>query len=99
MAEAIAEFQPEFIVYNAGTDCLFGDPLGRLNVSAHGIKKRDEIIFEWAIEKLKVPIVMLMSGGYQQSNAEVIQESITNIIERFKIDSEGNLPDDFDKIG
>ena len=64
MCEAMEEFDPEFIVYNAGTDCLIGDPLGRLGVSEKGIIDRDELIFEWAIEKKKVPIVMLLSGGY-----------------------------------
>jgi len=31
--EAIAEFQPEFLVYNAGTDILDMDPLGRCHIS------------------------------------------------------------------
>lgn len=30
--KAIADFKPNFIVYNAGTDCMKGDPLGNLNV-------------------------------------------------------------------
>ena len=29
----INDFQPEFIVYNAGTDCLEGDPLGACNMT------------------------------------------------------------------
>jgi len=31
--EAGAKFKPELVVYNAGTDVLDGDPLGRLLVS------------------------------------------------------------------
>eukprot|EP00356_Strombidium_inclinatum_P009613 CAMPEP_0170507202 /NCGR_PEP_ID=MMETSP0208-20121228/58021_1 /TAXON_ID=197538 /ORGANISM="Strombidium inclinatum, Strain S3" /LENGTH=182 /DNA_ID=CAMNT_0010789239 /DNA_START=605 /DNA_END=1150 /DNA_ORIENTATION=- len=70
MAEALEEFTPDFIVYNAGTDCLLGDELGRLGVSKQGIIDRDEIMFEWAFTKggRHIPIVMLMSGGYQMSN-------------------------------
>lgn len=30
----IASFQPNFILYNAGTDCLIGDPLGNLSITA-----------------------------------------------------------------
>ena len=34
VSKAIEEFQPNFIVYNAGTDILAGDPLGQLDISA-----------------------------------------------------------------
>jgi len=30
--ECISTFNPEFVVYNAGTDCMIGDMLGRMNV-------------------------------------------------------------------
>lgn len=81
---SIDEFSPSFIIYNAGTDCLDGDPLGRLSISKEGIIKRDELIFEFAINN-KIPIVMLMSGGYQRSNGEIIGESIGNLIRKFNL--------------
>ena len=28
--EAIESFQPDFVLYNAGTDCLINDPLGSI---------------------------------------------------------------------
>ena len=37
--------QPDFVLYNAGTDCLEGDPLGDLNLSADSIVQRDELVF------------------------------------------------------
>ena len=82
--ESIGIFQPEFVIYNAGTDCLVGDPLGCLGVSQEGIIKRDELIFKHCMDK-KVPVVMLMSGGYQQSNAEVISDSIANLVKVFNL--------------
>jgi histone deacetylase 11 len=45
LRESIERFMPEFIIYNAGTDCLEGDPLGRLGITAEGIIQRDEIVF------------------------------------------------------
>ena len=33
LPEALDEFTPDMIVYNAGTDILVGDALGRLNVT------------------------------------------------------------------
>ena len=65
---------------------MSGDPLGRLDLSAECIIKRDEIVFELAYEKYKVPIVMLLSGGYQKTNAPCIAMSIKNLVDRFNLD-------------
>jgi histone deacetylase 11 len=72
------------IIYNAGTDCLEHDPLGNLNISPEGIKMRDELMFLFALKR-KIPIVMILSGGYQLTNAPVIAESLTSIINKFKL--------------
>lgn len=58
MNEALNEFQPDLIIYNAGTDILVDDPLGKLNVSSDGIKLRDEMVFKTAKDR-GIPIVML----------------------------------------
>ena len=84
LGEAIDEFKPEFLIYNAGTDCLCGDPLGALNISEQGIVTRDEIVFEYCL-KQNIPLTMIMSGGYQQSNAEIIADSIGNLIEKYDL--------------
>ena len=62
------DFMPEFVIYNAGTDILEGDPLGALNITDKGIIRRDETMIEMCIRR-KVPVVMVMSGGYQKINA------------------------------
>mmetsp|Transcript_47789 Transcript_47789/g.63131 ORF Transcript_47789/g.63131 Transcript_47789/m.63131 type:complete len:150 (+) Transcript_47789:370-819(+) len=72
LEKAFAEFKPDFVVYNAGTDCMVGDPLGDLNLSEQGIINRDELVFKHAYEINKVPVLMVLSGGYQMSNAPVI---------------------------
>jgi histone deacetylase 11 len=78
LTDAFERFDPELIIYNAGTDILIGDPLGSLSISAKGVMMRDQMVFESAF-KHNVPIVMLLSGGYQKSNAEVIANSIENL--------------------
>jgi len=75
---AMDEFRPQFIVYNAGTDCLKGDPLGAMSITSDGIRERDEIVFKQAREK-KIPVLMVLSGGYQLNNARVIASSIQNL--------------------
>ncbi|XP_055389066.1 histone deacetylase 11 [Condylostylus longicornis] len=72
------EFQPDLIVYNAGTDVLQNDPLGLLDITPEGVIERDEIVFSTAISK-NVPIAMLLSGGYLKRSAKVIADSILNL--------------------
>ncbi|KAJ8984438.1 hypothetical protein NQ317_012502 [Molorchus minor] len=67
--EALSEFEPQLIVYNAGTDILKGDKLGGLSITANGIIKRDEIVFREAVSR-QIPIVMLTSGGYLKKNSQ-----------------------------
>uniref|UniRef100_A0A1I7U751 Hist_deacetyl domain-containing protein n=1 Tax=Caenorhabditis tropicalis TaxID=1561998 RepID=A0A1I7U751_9PELO len=68
----------DFIMYNAGTDSLQGDPLGAMNLSPQCIIARDEIVFQMAKSK-GIPICMLTSGGYQKNNALIIAKSIGNL--------------------
>lgn len=62
---------------------MINDPLGGMSISAEGIIKRDEIVFEFALEKYKIPIAMVLSGGYQLANAPVIADSIQNLMNKF----------------
>nr|BAW19565.1 histone deacetylase 11 [Gnatocerus cornutus] len=76
--EALEEFTPQLIVYNAGTDILKGDSLGCLSVSPQGIIERDELVFRKA-RAGNIPIVMLTSGGYLKKTARIIATSIINL--------------------
>lgn len=68
-------FNPDFVIYNAGTDILEGDRLGELSITAEGIVQRDEKMIRMCLVK-KIPVTMLLSGGYQKINAKVIADSI-----------------------
>ena len=76
---AIDESAPGLVIYNAGTDILKGDMLGGMSITAEGIVKRDEIVFRCAVER-KIPILMLLSGGYTRRSAKIIGRSIENIL-------------------
>ncbi|KAF3333431.1 histone deacetylase 2 isoform X1 [Carex littledalei] len=82
---AKTNFDPELIVYNAGTDILEGDPLGRLKISPEGVAMRDEKVFRFAKE-INTPLLMLTSGGYMKSSARVISDSIINLAQKNLID-------------
>lgn len=84
---AAGAFDPELIIYNAGTDILDGDPLGRLKISPEGIAARDEKVFTFARER-GIPLLMLTSGGYMKSSARVIADSIINLSKKSLITME-----------
>ncbi|CAF3717055.1 unnamed protein product [Adineta steineri] len=79
LEKSLKEFQPDFVVYNAGTDILEGDLLGNLDITPEGVIIRDEIVFSKCIRERNIPIVMCTSGGYQRTNARVIADSILNL--------------------
>lgn len=84
-----SKFDPELLIYNAGTDILDGDPLGKLKVSPDGIANRDEKVFRFARER-SVPLVMVTSGGYMKSSAKVIADSLVNLSKKCLVDMGGS---------
>lgn len=72
------EFAPQLVLYNAGTDCLEDDPLGRMDLSEAAVIARDAIVFG-ACFAADIPIVMVLSGGYQKRTAGLIARSIENL--------------------
>eukprot|EP00892_Ulva_mutabilis_P007087 jgi/Ulvmu1/4750/UM020_0034.1 len=73
-------FQAQLVIHNAGTDILDGDPLGRVCVSAEAVRQRDMLVWQ-KFRQLRVPITMLMSGGYTKQSAGVISDSLADIIQ------------------
>ena len=58
-----ARFKPDFLIFLAGADPHEGDRLGRLNVSTAGMRLRDEMVFQYALDR-QLPIAFSMAGGY-----------------------------------
>ena len=81
---AFARVSPQLVIYNAGTDILAGDPLGGMNVSEAGVIQRDQLVFAKALKE-RVPVVMVLSGGYQKTNAAIIARSIKNLFSTFDL--------------
>lgn len=79
---AIEIEKPDLIVYIARTDILENDPLGFVEVSKEGIIQRDELVIASAIAR-RIPILMLLAGGYTKESSDVIASSINNIQKKF----------------
>ena len=70
--------QPDFVFYLAGADPFEGDRLGRIKMTIHGLKRRDEIVME-ACTKARLPVAISMSGGYA-TDVDAIVAIHTNTI-------------------
>lgn len=82
LANALAEYKPDLLFYNAGTDVLTGDPLGQFALSEDEIVERDEIVFDLA-QKAGVPVVLVTSGGYtSEGSPQAIAASIGNLVKK-----------------
>mgnify|MGYP000567775416 CR=1 FL=1 len=72
LAELDSRFQPEFVIYLAGADPHEEDRLGRLNISKEGMKKRDEAVFQYALDK-QIPVAFAMAGGYGKTIESTVE--------------------------
>jgi acetoin utilization deacetylase AcuC-like enzyme len=60
---AVAEFQPDLLVYVAGADPYFQDQLGGLSLTLEGLLARDRLVFSCALMH-HVPVAVALAGGY-----------------------------------
>jgi len=65
-------FQPDSLIFLAGADPHEDDRLGRLNISGEGMRRRDEIVLQYALER-NLPIALSMAGGYGREIESTVQ--------------------------
>ncbi|MFQ6081801.1 MAG: histone deacetylase [Candidatus Aminicenantia bacterium] len=72
------EFKPELVVYLAGADPYQEDQLGGLKLTKEGLKERDKIIIENA-QKLKIPLAIVLAGGYAKDIKDTVEIHLNTI--------------------
>jgi len=72
------EFKPDLVVYIAGADPYRKDMLSGLDITGEGLKKRDRIIIENA-RKLKIPVAIVLGGGYTAEIEETVEIHLNTI--------------------
>jgi histone deacetylase 11 len=82
LPEVFDSARPDLVFLQAGVDVLDGDPLARLRLTPDGIVERDRLVFEAATRR-KVPIVMVLGGGYSRGAWHVQYRSIRRVIEQY----------------
>jgi acetoin utilization deacetylase AcuC-like enzyme len=72
------EFRPDLVVYLAGADPYGKDQLGGLDLTLEGLKERDRIVIEEA-RKLRVPVAVVLAGGYAAEIEDTVAIHINTI--------------------
>lgn len=68
-------------IYNAGTDVFGGDSLGGLCLSEDDVLARDLFVIRELWER-RIPVVMLLSGGYSGQSYRLIATTVLELIKR-----------------
>lgn len=63
LPEVMADFAPDFVLYQAGVDPHVDDKLGRLALTDAGLAARDRFVVQQA-RRLGLPIASALGGGY-----------------------------------
>jgi hypothetical protein len=65
LPDVVREFQPQLVIYVAGTDGAADDSLGSWKMSADGMLRRDQFVVELVRRRGKtIPMVVVLGGGY-----------------------------------
>ncbi len=76
--ESLNNIKSDIIFFQAGVDSLQQDRLGHLSLTKEGLKKRNEIILDFA-KKRSSPMVIFMGGGY----SDPIDSSVESFVDLF----------------
>ncbi len=90
LPQAVSDSCPDLIIYNAGSDPYEKDALGGMRVSAAGLLVRDETVFRLARQQ-RIPIMMVLSGGYHRDSASIIGSSINNLWKKGLLQPSGSI--------
>jgi acetoin utilization deacetylase AcuC-like enzyme len=71
-------FKPDMVFYLAGADPYEKDQLGGLKITFEGLIERDEIVIKGAL-RLKIPIVVLLAGGYAYDVIDTVEIHMNTI--------------------
>jgi len=69
---AIEHFRPQLVMYVAGADPYFDDQLGGLELTESGLRSRDRLVIETALN-LGVPVAITLAGGYARILADTVR--------------------------
>jgi len=85
---AIDLARPDIVFLQAGCDTLAEDPLASLAMTADGIVRRDAMVIDECVKR-KIPVVMVLGGGYSKKAWEVQYASISRTLREYGLGGGG----------
>ncbi len=85
LLNVLSEPTPELIVYLAGADPYEKDQLGGLSLTLEGLRRRDRMVLERAVEQ-SIPVAVLMAGGYAHQLADTVSIHVATVEEAVRVD-------------
>ena len=76
----IDDWKPDLVIYQAGADPHFDDPLGSLNMTTNQMRERDRYVFS-ALKERGTPVMFVLAGGYQEPIEEKLMPLHVNTFE------------------
>ncbi len=64
-------FGPDLLLYVAGADPYREDQLGGLALTIEGLRQRDQLVFETAMDR-NVPVAVTLAGGYARDTRDTV---------------------------
>jgi acetoin utilization deacetylase AcuC-like enzyme len=63
LKHAIDVSEPDLVIFDAGVDVYEHDPLGMLNISIDGIRRREAMVIK-TVRNIGIPLATVIGGGY-----------------------------------
>lgn len=82
LPRALERFRPDLVLYNAGSDVLWSDPLSHLMLTADDMADRD-LSVATEVRGRGIPLAMVLSGGYGPHSWEAHARSLEGVLTRF----------------
>ncbi len=79
---ALDAIRPDLLIYNAGSDPFINDPLAGFRLTMSDLAERDLIVVTMARER-RIPLAMVLSGGYSADSWRIHTDAIEGILTRF----------------
>ncbi len=74
--------RPDLLFYNAGSDPCAEDPLAGFRLTKNDLADRDLMVVTMARQR-RIPVAMVLSGGYSAESWKIHADSIEGILTRF----------------
>ena len=75
LPEVLASFQPEMVMYNAGTDVHKDDSLGKMSLTNDGIFQRDRFVMKSCAEA-GIAVAAAIGGGYEVDHERIVDRHV-----------------------